>query len=98
MPDSFYLFIWRRRYWEPESVVYPLYGTDFTKGVLGATVPLPSNRSSGDGVLAGNGPSDGNMHGLVCKNRAAPRINRTPHTHPAQNEVLSVSQCAGHAA
>merc|ERR1712070_850577 len=49
---------------EPESVVYPLYGTDFTKGVLGATVPLPSNRSSGDGVLAGNGPSDGNMHGM----------------------------------
>ena len=53
--------------WEPEAVVFPLYGTDFTKGVLGATVPLPSGCSGdcGDGVLMGNGPSDGNMHGMT---------------------------------
>ena len=46
-----------KHYWEPEAVVFPLYGTDFTKGVLGATVPLPSGCSGdcGDGVLMGNG-------------------------------------------
>jgi hypothetical protein len=55
-----------KKYWEPTSVVFPLYGTDFTKGVLGATVPLPVGCTGdcGDGVLMGNGPSDGNMHGI----------------------------------
>jgi hypothetical protein len=54
-----------KKYWEPAAVVFALYGTDFTKGVLGGTVPLPSNRSGGEGVLAGNGPSCGNMHGMT---------------------------------
>eukprot|EP01051_Picozoa_sp_SAG22_P001503 SAG22_NODE_60_length_23423_cov_8.445250_7_plen_926_part_00 len=55
-----------KKYWEPQSVVFPLYGTDFTKGVLGATVSLPAGCTGdcGDGVLMGNGPSDGNMHGM----------------------------------
>eukprot|EP00038_Savillea_parva_P014470 m.11058 g.11058 ORF g.11058 m.11058 type:complete len:961 (-) comp2813_c0_seq1:195-3077(-) len=54
----------RKWYWEPEAVVLPLYGTDYTKGVLGNTVTMPSSSSSGDGVMMGNGPSDGNMHGV----------------------------------
>ena len=56
-----------KKYWEPQSVVFPLYGTDFTKGVLGATVSLPAGCTGdcGDGVLMGNGPSDGNMHGMT---------------------------------
>jgi hypothetical protein len=56
-----------KKYWEPASVVFPLYGTDFSKGVLGATVPLPPGCTGdcGDGVLMGNGPSDGNMHGMT---------------------------------
>jgi len=56
-----------KKHWEPESVVFPLYGTDFTKGVLGLTSGIlkPSPSSSGDGVLSGNGPSDGNMHGMT---------------------------------
>ena len=37
-----------KKYWEPASVVFPLYGTDYTKGVLGATVPLPSPQCNGD--------------------------------------------------
>ena len=53
-----------KSYWEPESVTMPLYGTDWTKGVLGGSVTLPDPRSNGDGVLFGNGPDVGNFHGL----------------------------------
>eukprot|EP00041_Stephanoeca_diplocostata_P026348 m.709152 g.709152 ORF g.709152 m.709152 type:complete len:899 (+) comp22941_c0_seq29:78-2774(+) len=53
-----------KTFWEPESITVPLYGTDYTKGTLGGTVARPSPNASGDGVLMGNGPSAGNMHGI----------------------------------
>ena len=61
-----------KKHWEPLSIVFPLCsprvppGTDFTKGVLGLTegITRPDPSASGDGVLGGNGPSDGNMHGM----------------------------------
>ena len=56
-----------KKYWEPQSVVFPLYGTDFTKGVLGATVPLPKGCTGdcGDGVMMGNGQSFSNDQNLI---------------------------------
>ena len=53
-----------KKYFEPESVAIALYGTDFTKGVLGNLVPRPAANASGDGVLFGNAPNGGNMHGI----------------------------------
>lgn len=37
----------RKWAWEPDAVVFPLYETDYTKGVLGNTVPFPNKTSSG---------------------------------------------------
>jgi hypothetical protein len=53
-----------KSYWEPEAIAMPLYGTDFTKGVLGGSVALPNPEADGDGVLGGNAPDVGNFHGL----------------------------------
>ena len=33
-----------KTYWEPEAVAMPLYGTDWTKGVLGGAVNRPDPR------------------------------------------------------
>jgi hypothetical protein len=53
-----------KSYWEPEAIAMPLYGTDYTKGVLGGSVSLPNPEANGDGVLGGNAPDVGNFHGL----------------------------------
>jgi hypothetical protein len=62
-----------KKYWEPKSIAFPIYGTDFTKGALGNTVPLPNSYNgtdgkvyspSGDGVMWGNDPDKGSLHGV----------------------------------